>query len=138
MLMLVTMVISDLIGRAIFFNNATIGDLGYFVKLLVGQFLLHWAFSIVILCISIISKNLITSLVIGVVLGLNVLGMIVGALESLVGDVNLSSYLLVNTIVSTKDFNNMNDVLHVAGVALIFTILFSFIAARYKVKEDLG
>lgn len=137
LLMLVTMVISDLIGRSIFFGNAAIGDLGFFIKLLAGQFLLHWAFSIVILCISIVTKNLITSLVIGVVLGLNVPGMIVGALESLVGNVNVSSYMLVNTITSIKDFNNMSDVMHVAGVAIIFMLLFSFIAVRYKVKGDL-
>ncbi|UJL45418.1 ABC transporter permease [Virgibacillus sp. NKC19-16] len=135
--MLVTMVISDLIGRTIFFNNAAIGDLGFFIKLLVGQFLLHWAFSIVVLFISIVSRSMITSLVIGVVLALNVPGMLVGALESLIGNVNVSSYMLVNTIVSIKDFNNMNDVIHVAGVAIIFILLFSFIAARYKMKEDL-
>ncbi|PAV28113.1 hypothetical protein CIL05_18575 [Virgibacillus profundi] len=137
LLMLVTMVISDLIGRTIFFNNAAIGDWGYFVKLLVGQFLLHWAFSILVLFISIVSRSMITSLVIGVVLALNVPGMVVGALESLVGNINLSSYLLVNTIVSTKDFNNMNDVIHVASVAIIFMLIFSYIAVRYKVKEDL-
>lgn len=137
LLMFVVMIISDLIGRAIFFNNMTIGDLGYFAKLLTGQFLLHWAFSIVVLCITMLIKSMIMSIVIGVVLVLNVFGMVIGALESLVGHVNMSSYLLVNTIVSTKDFNNMNDVIHVASVALIFILIFSFIAARYKMKEDL-
>ncbi|WP_449355452.1 ABC transporter permease [Virgibacillus natechei] len=137
LLMLLTMVISDLIGRTIFFNNAAIGDLGFFIKLLFGQFLLHWAFSIVVLFISIVSRSMITSLVIGVVLALNVPGMVVGALESLIGNVNVSSYMLVNTIVSIKDFNNMNDVIRVAGVAIIFILLFSVISARYKMKEDL-
>lgn len=137
LLMLVTMIISDLIGRSIFFDNAVIGDFGFFIKLLVGQFLLHWAFSIVVLCIAMVTKNLITSLVIGVVLGLNVPGMIVGAVESLIGDLNVSSYLLVNTITSIKDFNNVGDVIHVASVAVIFMLLFSFIAVRYKMREDL-
>lgn len=136
-LMFIVMIIADLIGRSIFFNHSTIGDLAYFVKLIIGQFLLHWAFSIVILCISMISKNLIASIVVGVVLALNVFGMVVGALESLVDLVNLSPYLLVNTIVSTKDFNNMHDVVHVSSVAIIFILLFSFIVVRYKIKEDL-
>lgn len=135
--MLVAMIISDLIGRTIFFNNADIGDLGYFAKLLIGQFLLHWAFSIMVLCITMVIKSMIPSIVIGVVLVLNVFGMIVGALESLVGNVNLSSYFLVNTIVSAKDFNNINDVIHVASVAIIFILSFSFIAVRYKMKEDM-
>lgn len=138
MLMLITMILADLIGRTIFFNHADIGDLGYFVKLLVGQFLLHWAFSIVVLCISIFSKRLIVSLVVGVALVLNVVGMIVGAFDSLFDKINLSKYLLVNTIVSIKDFNNLNDVVHVAIVAIVFTLFFTFIAVRYKMKEDLG
>lgn len=138
LLMFVAMIISDLIGRAIFFNNTAIGDLGYFAKLLLGQFLLHWAFSIVVLCITMILKSMIPSIVIGIVLVLNVFGMVVGALESLIGDVNLSSYFLVNTIVSIKDFNNMSDVIHVVSVAIIFILLFSFIATRYKMKEDLS
>lgn len=138
LLMFITMIISDLIGRTIFFNHADIGDVGYFIKLLIGQFLLHWAFSIVILCISIFSKKLMTSLVVGVALALNILGMVVGALDALVDKINVSQYLLVNTIVSIKDFNQMNDVVHVASVAVIFILLFSFIAIRYKMKEDMG
>lgn len=138
LLMFVAMIISDLIGRAIFFNNTAIGDLGYFAKLLLGQFLLHWAFSIVVLCITMILKSMIPSIVIGIVLVLNVFGMVVGALESLIGDVNLSSYFLVNTIVSIKDFNNMSDIIHVVSVAVIFILLFSFIATKYKMKEDLS
>lgn len=137
MLIFITMIISDLIGRTIFFNHAEIGDLGYFVKLLVGQFLLHWAFSIVILCISILSKKLMTSLVVGVALILNIVGMIVGVLDSLIDKINISKYLLVNTIVDIKDFNHMNDVVHVASVAIVFILFFSFIAVRYKMQEDM-
>lgn len=135
--MLIAMIISDLIGRSLFFNHMEIGDLGYFIKLLLGQFLLHWAFSIVILCISIYSKSSITSLVIGVALGLNIVGMIVGALDALIDKINISKYLLVNTIVNIKDFNNINDVIHVASVAIIFILFFSFIAVRSKIQEDL-
>lgn len=79
-----------------------------------------------------------TSLVVGVAIALNVLGMVVGALNVLVDKINFSKYLLVNTIVSIKDFNHMNDVVHVASVAIIFILLFSFIAIRYKMKEDMG
>lgn len=137
LLMFIVMIIADLIGRGIFFNNHTIGDAGYFIKLLFVQFLLHWAFSIVILCITMIIKSMIASLVIGFVLLLNVFGMVVGALEALVGNTNLSSYFLVNTIANIKDFNHANDVIHVLIVAIIYILLFSFIAVRYKMKEDL-
>lgn len=137
-LMFVTMIISDLIGRTIFFNHAAIGDLGFFVKLVFGQFLLHWAFSIVILCVAMFSKSLITSLVVGVALVLNVVGLIVGAMESLFDNVSLSKYLLVNTIINAKDFNNMSDLVHVASVAIIPILLFSYVAVKYKMKEDLS
>ncbi|WP_062051662.1 ABC transporter permease [Bacillus sp. JCM 19034] len=46
LLMFVAMIISDLIGRSLFFHHAAIGDLSYFVNLLIGQFLLHWAFAL--------------------------------------------------------------------------------------------
>lgn len=98
----------------------------------------HWAFSMVVLFITMIIKSIIPSIVIGVVLVLNVPGMIVSSVESLVSNGNLSSYLLVNTIMSTKDFNKFNDLIHVVGVAVVFIIIFSFISIRYKTKEDLG
>lgn len=138
LIMFLVMVIFDLIGRAIFFNNASIGDLGVFAKLLVSQILLHWAFSMVILFITMVIKSIIPSIVTGVILVLNVPGMIVSSVESLISNGDLSSYLLVNTIVSTKDFNKLNDLIHVVGVAAIFIIIFSFISTRYKMKEDLG
>ncbi|GGD72869.1 ABC transporter permease [Paenibacillus nasutitermitis] len=137
LLMFIVMIVADMIGRSIFFNNVTIGDSIYFAKLLIGQFLLHWAFSIVILCISIISKSLIASIVIGFVLSLNVFGMIVTVLESIIDDVHLSSFLIVNTILSARDFDNINDLVHVASVSIVFILIFSFIAIRYKIKEDL-
>jgi ABC-2 type transport system permease protein len=137
LLMFAVMLIADLIGSQIFFQNTSFGALDYFAKLLTGQFLLHWAFSIVILCITMLLKSLIPSIVIGIVLVLNVLGMAAAALESLIGDANLSSYMLVNTITNIKDFNNMQDIIHVASVAIIFILLFSLIAIKYKMKEDL-
>ncbi|RJX37924.1 hypothetical protein D3P09_17725 [Paenibacillus pinisoli] len=136
--MFIVMFVADMIGRSLFFDHAALGDGGYLAKLLIGQFFLHWAFSIVILCISIISKSLIASIVVGFLLSLNVFGMVISAFESLVGQVNLSSFLLVNTIVSPRDFHHINDLMHIAGVAIVFLLLFSFIAVRYKIKEDLG
>lgn len=135
--MFIVMLIADLIGRSLFFQQAAIGDSGYFVKLLIGQFLLHWAFAIVVLCAVMMIKQAIPSIVIGIILSLNVFGMVAGALESLVSDTNLSAYLLVNTIVDIKDFDQINDVVHVVSVAIIFLFVFSIIAVRYKRKEDL-
>ncbi|WP_188733226.1 hypothetical protein [Oceanobacillus neutriphilus] len=137
LLMFFIMLIADFIGRSLFFQNPSIGDLGYFTKLLMGQILLHWAFSAVVLCAAIHIKSAIPGIVIGIVLGLNIIGTIASALESIVSDTNLSSYLLVNTIVTIMDFNHTADVMHVAGVAIIFLLLFSIVAVKYKMKEDL-
>ncbi|WP_062051664.1 hypothetical protein [Bacillus sp. JCM 19034] len=90
-----------------------------------------------ILCITIIAKNVITSIIIGVVLGFNVLGMVVSAIEAITFNSNLSSYMLVNTITIQKDFDDIGDIRHVVSVAIIFILLFSFISVRYKSKEDL-
>lgn len=135
--MMVAMVVSDLIGRGIFFDNTSIGDLGYFVKLLIGLFLLLWAFSILILCTSIFTRSMLVSLGIALVLVLNVVGMILAALESLLDNVYLSQYLLVSTIYSTFDYNHGRDLVHIASVATVTLLLFAFIAIRLKIKEDL-
>jgi len=135
--MLVTMVIADMIGRAIFFGDATIGDIGYFSKLLVGQFLLHWAFSVVVLFIAMIVKNMIPSIVLALLLVLNVFGMLITSIEGLIHDGEYASYLLVNTILSIKDFHMIGDILHVLIVALVFLAVFCFLSIRYKIKEDL-
>ncbi|WP_194165602.1 ABC transporter permease [Oceanobacillus sp. CFH 90083] len=137
LLMFFIMIIADLIGRSLFFQNAAFGGFGYFARLVAGQILLHWAFSVVVLCAAMLIKNAIPSIVTGIILGLNVIGIAAGALESLISDTNLTSYLLVNTIVSIKDFNHTADVIHVAGVAIIFLVLFSILAVKYKMKEDL-
>lgn len=136
-LIFIVMIIANGVGRSLFFHKVTIGDPGYLMKLIIGQYLLHWAFSIVILCIAMISRNLIVSIIIGLVLVLNVVGMLVGAVASLIDLPDLSSYLLVNTIMSGKDFNNMRDLLHVAAVSVVSILLFSSLAVRYKLKEDL-
>lgn len=137
LLMFVVLLIADFIGRPIFFNNAELGDPRYFVKLIIGQFLLHWAFAVVILCITMLFKNMVASFIIGLVLVLNVIGMGLKLLESLLWDLELSRFLLVNTIVTVRDFNEMQTVIHVYSVALVVLLLASFIAIRYKMKEDL-
>ncbi|MEK8211348.1 MULTISPECIES: ABC transporter permease [unclassified Paenibacillus] len=137
-LLFITLLMSDWIGRSLFFGNASLGDLGFFVKLLVGQFLLHWAFSILILCIAMIAKNLLVSLTAGFILALNVVGMSLAALESLVEGIHLSKYLLINTLVRIKDFNNTGEVMHTTFVAVAAIAVFTFIAVRYKIKEDLN
>jgi len=136
--MFVTLLFSDFIGRSLFFDNSVIGDTGYFVTLLLGQFLLQWSFSILILCVSIITKNMLVSISIGIVFVLNVFGMILSSLESLLFDnTYVSDYLLVNTITHTRDFAVLNEVIHVGSVALVSILLFTGVAISYKLKEDL-
>lgn len=137
LLMFAVLLFADFIGRPIFFDNAALGDLRYFVKLIIGQFLLHWAFAVVILCITMLLKNLVASFIIGLALVLNVIGMAIGFLESLLWNLELSSYFLVNTIVTVRDFNETQTVIHVYSVALVVLFLASLIAIRYKMKEDL-
>ncbi|MNB83501.1 ABC-2 family transporter protein [compost metagenome] len=137
-MLFLTMLIADWIGRTLFFDNTSLGDPVYLIKLLISQFMLHWAFSILILYIVMVVKNLLVSLTAGFVLALNVIGMALSALESLVNGLHLSQYLLINTIVRVKDFNNAADILHTAAVAVIVILVFSFLAVRYKLREDLN
>lgn len=129
--------ISDLIGRGIFFENTSLGDWGYLIKLLVGQFLLHWAFSVVILCLTMYSRSMLISLILSFVVALNVIGMSLGALEGLLDNINVTQYFLVNTITSPMDLNQTENMVHILFVALVSLLLFSFISLRYKQKEDL-
>lgn len=137
-MMFLTLLIADWTGRRLFLGNTDIGDLAYLMKLLIGQFLLHWAFSLLILCIAMIVRNLLFSLTAGFILALNVIGMLLAALESRIGGVHLTKYLLINTIVRVKDFNSAADTLHTAGVGVAAVLLFGFLAVRYKIREDLS
>ncbi|MNE36320.1 hypothetical protein D3C80_1301270 [compost metagenome] len=137
-MLFLTMLVADWIGRSLFFDNTSLGDLMYLIKLLLSQFMLHWAFSILILYIVMVVKNVLISLTAGFVLALNVVGMALSALEALVNGLHLSQYLLINTIVRVKDFNNSNDVIHTAAVAVIVILIFGFLAVRYKLREDLS
>jgi len=136
--MFVTLLASDFVGRSLFFENSTVGDPGFFMKLLIGQFLLQWSYSVLILCVSIITKSMLVSISIGIVLVLNVVGMVVSGLETLLFDRTFASdYLLVNTITHIRDFDNVNEVIHVRSVAVVSIAIFTAIAIKYKQKEDL-
>ncbi len=134
---MLTMVISDFIGRNIFFGHASLGDVGYFMKVFFGQFALHWAFSVVVLLLTMLTKNAIVSLGIGVAIALNVPGMVIETFDTLIDGINVSQFMLINTVKTVRDFHDISEVIHVASVAIIYLVLFSFIAVRYKVKEDL-
>jgi ABC-2 type transport system permease protein len=136
--MFMTLLASDFIGRSLFFENSTVGDPGFFVKLLLGQFLLQWSYSVLILCVSIITKSMLASISIGIVFVLNVIGMIASSLETLLFDnTYVSEYLLVNTITQIRDFGNWDEMLHVGSVGVVSIVLFTAIAINYKRKEDL-
>ena len=137
LIMFSSMLLADYISRAIFFGNTNIGDIQSFIKIVLGQFLLHWAFVVVMLCITILVRRLIAGIIIAVVLGLNVLGSLVRALESLIHDGDFASYLLVNSIMTIRDFNEPGELIHVLIVAAIYFIVFAIIAIRFKIKEDL-
>ncbi|NQX44616.1 ABC transporter permease [Paenibacillus tritici] len=137
-MMFLTMLIADGAGRRLFFDHTALGDLATLITLLIGQFLLHWAFSILILCIAMIAKNLLISLSAGFILALNVIGMVLAALEAQLTGIHLSKYLLINTLVRVKDFNSTADIVHTFGVAAAAILLFGILAVRYKLKEDLN
>lgn len=131
------MVLSDYISRAIFFDNTAIGDIDYFIKVLIGQFLLHWAFVVLMLALTVIIKRLIPAIIIAVVLGLNVIGALISVVESLIHDGNFASYLLINTSVTIRDYSDTGEFIHVIIVAAVYFLIFSAIAIRVKIKEDL-
>lgn len=136
-LMFISLMIADLIGRGLFFNNTSIGDWGYFSRLIMGQFLLHWAAAVLVLCMTIMIKNTITCIIIGILLSLNVFGMIIGSIEALISDTDLASYLLINTAMTIKDFAKLSDVSHVIAVGLVYLLGFGAVAFFYKQREDL-
>ncbi|MHA7965189.1 ABC transporter permease [Paenibacillus sp. CAU 1782] len=137
LLLFAVMLIVDLVGRQLFFGQAAIGDLGYLLKLLIGQFLLHFAFTVLVLCITMVARNPLLSVAVGIVIALNVHGMVLAVLEEAIGSPRLSRYLLVNTITGTKDLGDSGDLIHVFGVAAVALFIFGLIAVRYKMKEDL-
>lgn len=136
-IMFAVMLLADFTSRAIFFDNMSIGDIDYFLKVLLGQFLLHWAFVVMMLAITVVIKRMIPSMIIAVILGLNVIGALAGVIESLIHDGNFTSYMLINTIITIRDFNDTGELMHVIIVAAVYLIVFAFVAIRVKIKEDL-
>lgn len=137
-MMFLTLLIADGIGRGLFWDQTDLGDPGTLIILLAGQFLLHWAFSLLILCIAMVTRNLLISLSASIVLALNVIGMVLGALENLFTDVHLTQYLLINTLVRVKDLGSTADLIHTFGVAVAAILILSYLAVRYKIREDLN
>ncbi|WP_238653483.1 ABC transporter permease [Paenibacillus piscarius] len=137
-MMFLILLVADGIGRRIFFDQTDMGDLGMLITLLAGQFLLHWAFSLLILCIAMVTRNLLVSLSASIVLALNVIGMVLGALEKLLTDIHLTKYLLINTLVRVKDLGSAADLIHMFGVATVAILFLSYFAVRYKIREDLN
>lgn len=136
-LLLIVVVGSDIAGRFLFLDNGSLGSLVELVKALAGQFLLHWAFAVLILFVAILVKSQIAGLIVGLVLALNVVGMSVSALESLAGWTGISRYLLVQTIVTLKDYSKPGELVHSLLVASVFLLVFAFVAVRRKLREDL-
>lgn len=137
-IMFLTLLIADGIGRRLFWDQTDLGDPGTLIILLAGQFLLHWAFSLLILCIAMVTRNLLISLSASIVLALNVIGMVLGALENLFTDIHLTKYLLINTLVRVKDLGSTADLIHMFGVAVAAILFLSYFAVRYKIREDLN
>lgn len=137
LLMFIIMIITDFIGRAIFFENTDIGDPQYFIKVFLGQFLLHWAFVVVVLSITMIVRRIVASIVIIVLLVLNIIGSLSMVLESFIHDDRFTSYLLLNTITLPMDYNDIGDFLHVIIVAVVYFIVAGLIAIKFKQQEDL-
>ncbi|MBW4080149.1 hypothetical protein [Paenibacillus sp. S150] len=137
LLLLIAVVLSDVVGRFWFFGNSSFGGVGLFTKVLAVQFLLHWAFSVLVLCLIVIVRNMLTGVIAGIVLSFNIVGMALSALETAIGSPRISPYLLVNTIVTPQDMGNGGDILHAVPVAAVFALLFAAIAVRRKLREDL-
>ncbi|ETT56302.1 MULTISPECIES: ABC transporter permease [unclassified Paenibacillus] len=137
-ILFLTLLIADGIGRRLFMGPTDLGELGMLITLLASQFLLHWAFSLLVLCIVMMTKNLLISLSAGFILALNVIGMVLGALENQFTGTHLTQYLLINTLVRVKDLGSTADLIHTFGVAIAAILFLSYFAVRYKIREDLN
>lgn len=136
--MLATLLVADFIGRSVFLETTAIGDFGYFLKLLFTQFLLQWAFSILILCIAMLTKRLLPSMIIGFIFVLNISGMLASGLENMLFDKTyISDFLLINTITNPTDFRDNQAWMIALVIAVTCIGIFSTLAATYKWREDL-
>ena len=85
----------------------------------------------------IITRQLLTGVIVGIVLSFNVLGMAMTALESLIGLPPISSYLLIHEIVTYKDYADLGNTLQAVLVGSITLLLFTAISLYMKSREDL-
>ncbi|MFS0722441.1 hypothetical protein [Paenibacillus sp. 1P07SE] len=137
MLLLAAVVFSDMASRWWFFNNTEFGELGLFLRVLGVQFVLHWGFTALVLCLTILVRSLLTAVIAGIVLSFNLIGMGLAVLESLAGLPHISSYLLVNSIVTYSDYSDNGHALHGIAVGVVALVLFTVVSIRLKMKEDL-
>lgn len=137
LVLLLTVLLTDLLGRYLFFGSTAFGSPLVVLQVLLVKGLLHWAFTIVVLLLSIVFKSVLTAVVAGMVLSFNLLGMALGALESLTGLPAVSSYLLVNQIAGGGGFGMGGPALREVLVGIGFALLFGLAAVRVKMKEDL-
>lgn len=136
-IILIVAICTNWIGRYVFFDSVQLGDLVLFAKLLIGQFLLQWAFAILILYVTMITKNTIVSLLIGMLISFNVLGIALAALDSLIDPIQIAPYWLVNTISSTTDYHHNGEFMQIIAIAVVYIVVVSFTSTRYKLKENL-
>ena len=130
-------VFSDVVGRFWFFDNATFGDLGLFLRVLGIQLLLHWAFSALILVVVMLTRQVLTSVIIGIVFAFNLPGILLSVVESLIGLPPVSSYLLIHEIVTYKDYADLGHTLQAVLVGAVSLLLLTAISLYMKSKEDL-
>ncbi|QNK56919.1 ABC transporter permease [Paenibacillus sp. PAMC21692] len=141
LLLFVAAVAANALGRLLFFENAPTGELGQYALLLLLQFLLHWAFAVMMLFVALAARSLIAGLIIGLLLALNLVGYSLSALAALLlgeDGAGIASWWLVNRIVHTLELGQGGaGVLEPAIVALLFLLLFGAAGAVFRQREDL-
>jgi ABC-2 type transport system permease protein len=142
LLLFVAAVAANALGRLLFFENAPTGELGQYALLLLLQFLLHWAFAVMMLFVALAARSLIAGLIIGLLLALNLVGYSLSALAALLlgeDGAGIASWWLVNRIVHPLELGQAGgaDMLEPAIVALLFLLLFGAAGAVFRQREDL-
>lgn len=143
LLLFVAAVAANALGRRLFFEDAPTGGLDQYALLLLVQFLLHWAFAVMMLFVALAARSLIAGLIIGLLLALNLVGYSLSALAALLlgeeDGAGIASWWLVNRIVQPLELGQAGvaGVVEPTVVALLFLLLFGTVGALFRQREDL-
>lgn len=105
------------------------------------QFILHYALALLVMCITLLIRNNLISMIIAVCLSLNVFTMIYGLFDKIVSNIGIkdfavSEYTLTGNIVSLLPGFDAKDAVRCIITACVFGVAFLLIGSTVSRKRD--